>query len=472
MEKFIKFLDLSAFKRLMNTKDVYSATKPLYYLSKLLGLAPFSYNKNENHKAARRLHISTLGTLHSWGMCLLISNFLIFLFISNVKKEFPKLIIDIVNISDSYFSSLTVIVSYALCATVNRNKVIKLFQLLNKIDQCLGNTSTSFRITGASLLLGVSIYLIAHGIGYLVVIVFIPAEAKDYHIQFVYFSIYVVGAVTIMQFVYSVLLLKDRFEMLNRELIVLFEINDEETLNEKLLNFCQIYSLENKFEQPVMNKVNANKCIKEEKSNRLENDYKGKKYKCVGSRKKERIHRLKTLRGIHNTLCDAAELTNSTYQVQVLMDLIGILVEITTCLYLALTYAAQILTCRPTNAPRWNLLGLYVVWVTLNLSKLLAITISCRSACRNANYTAVLVHKLMILQPADYAAELQIFSQQLLHRKLCFTACGFFLIDFCLMYNMASSVTTYLIILLQYTGHDIGEDRIFELCNSTSQTTV
>ena len=455
MHKLPMLVNTDALKDMLDTKDIYSATKPLYYLSKLLGLAPFTYN---NHPDKRRLEISKIGTLHSWGMCILISNFLIYLFISNVKKEFPRLVIDIVNISDSYFSSLTVIVSYALCASINRSKVIKLLNLLSRVDHCLGNTSRSYRNQCASLLLGVSVYLVAHGMGYMVVSTFIPSEAKDYHIQFIYFSIYVVGAVTIMQFVYSVLLLKDRFEMLNTELITLFELPDERNLDEKLLNFCQLES------SGELGNLKTNN--KEKNLSRSRND------SGVAFKGKKRLDTLRSLRGIHNTLCDAAELTNSTYQVQVLMDVIGILVEITTCLYLSLTYAAQILTCRYTNAPKWNLLWLYLVWVILNLSKLLAVTISCRSACRKANHTAVLVHKLMVVRPTDCTAEMRIFSQQLLHRKLCFSACGFFLIDFCLMYNMASSVTTYLIILLQYTGQDIGEARIIELCNTTSQTTV
>ncbi|KAJ9599140.1 hypothetical protein L9F63_010408, partial [Diploptera punctata] len=46
--------------------------------------------------------------------------------------------------------------------------------------------------------------------------------------------------------------------------------------------------------------------------------------------------------------------------------------------------------------------------------------------------------------------ELQLFSLQLLHRKVQFTACGFFPLDFTLLYSIIGAVTTYLVILIQF----------------------
>lgn len=42
------------------------------------------------------------------------------------------------------------------------------------------------------------------------------------------------------------------------------------------------------------------------------------------------------------------------------------------------------------------------------------------------------------------------FSLQLLHQKIQFTAFGFFNIDFTLLYTTIASITTYLVILIQF----------------------
>ena len=178
---------------------------------------------------------------------------------------------------------------------------------------------------------------------------------------------------------------------------------------------------------------------------------------------------MRSICAIHSILCDASALTNSTYQVQVLMDLIGIFVEITSCLYATLIYLTKLLTCQLYNPSRWSLLTLYILWATMNVLKLLIVVSICSAVSRTANHTAVLVHKLMLQKP-EVMAELQVFSQQLLHRKLHFTACGFFRLDFTLLYSLVGAVTTYIIILLQYTGHDV--DDIRELCNTTSHNTI
>ncbi|XP_069694844.1 putative gustatory receptor 28b [Periplaneta americana] len=305
----------------------------------------------------------------------------------------------------------------------------------------------------------------------------IPQDAKDYYIQFVYFSIYVLESVTIMQFIYSVLILKDRFETLNTELLSLFGVDMEGTLIELQLRFGQVETMTNKEEETdsIANDGSQKTQHCEESLLKCSNIKFGNLEEInlrSSSKTWQRSMRIRKLRGIHNILCDAAELTNSIYQVQVLMDLIGVLVEITSCLYLTLTYAAKLLTCQLMSPLQWNLLGLFLVWVAINLSKLFAIMVSCRGASKAANHTAELVHKLLVLQPlhSNSSAELQLFSQQLMHSKLHFTACGLFTIDFTLLYSMASAVTTYLIILLQYSGHDIVD--IMKLCNKTAHTTV
>lgn len=42
------------------------------------------------------------------------------------------------------------------------------------------------------------------------------------------------------------------------------------------------------------------------------------------------------------------------------------------------------------------------------------------------------------------------FSLQMLHQKVEFTACGFFPVDFSVLYMIIGAVTTYLVFLIQF----------------------
>jgi hypothetical protein len=280
---------------------------------------------------------------------------------------------------------------------------------------------------------------------------------------------------TYFQFVYAVLLVKHRFRVLNEDLLMVFDIENEPILDD--MQLVEYISQE------------ASKTELEEKTFCQEplhqtSTFEGLKYLDSKHRHSVQINALSdsedwkksvkitTLREVHFILCDASELTNSIFQVQILVGFIEIFVEITLCLYASLTYVTGLFTCQLYSPSKWNMLGAFLVWATLNLFKLIAVTASCHGASEQANHTAVLVHKLLVglsLYP-ETTAELQLFSQQLLHRKVRFSACGFFPIDFTLLYSMAGSVTTYLIILLQYTGEDMGS--LIELCNKTFNKTV
>lgn len=65
--------------------------------------------------------------------------------------------------------------------------------------------------------------------------------------------------------------------------------------------------------------------------------------------------------------------------------------------------------------------------------------------------TAALVSQLLsCCFEADARRELEIFSLQLLHRPLEFSACGLFSLDRNLITSIAGVITTYLVILVQY----------------------
>ncbi|EFN62286.1 Putative gustatory receptor 28a, partial [Camponotus floridanus] len=65
--------------------------------------------------------------------------------------------------------------------------------------------------------------------------------------------------------------------------------------------------------------------------------------------------------------------------------------------------------------------------------------------------TAVLISRLLSVNDnKEGTKQLEIFSLQLLHRPLEFSACGLFVLDRTLVTSLAGAVTTYLVIIMQF----------------------
>jgi hypothetical protein len=280
---------------------------------------------------------------------------------------------------------------------------------------------------------------------------------------------------TDFQFVYAVLLLKHRFRELNEDLLMVFDIKDEIVLDDmQLLESMSRTASKTGLEEQTSCQESLHQNSTFEGLSYLDSKHSNSEQinELSDSEDWKRSVKISVLREVHFILCDASELTNLIFQVQILVDSIKIFVEITVCLYASLTYVTGLFTCELYSPSKWNMLAVFLLWATMNLSKLIAVTACCHAASDQANHAAALVQKLLVVQSLypETTAELQLFSQQLLHRKLHFSACGFFPIDFTLLYSMAGSVTTYLIILLQYNGEDMGS--LIELCNKTFSKSV
>lgn len=473
MEKLIHSKYFNTIKGLLNPTDIYSAISPLYYLSKILGLAPFYYR---SEKPEGRIQISLLGTLHSCFMCSVLMALLVVLFKWHLEKEFEKysLITDFVSLSDSIVSSLGVIISYALCATINRRRIKKLLFLLSQVDTYLVKTVNSYKTVCVSLIVGIVLSFLMH-VCCIIVDSTDRSHVENYEAHFIYCLFSIIGMTTCSQFVYAALLLKHRFRVLNEDLLMVFDIEDEDVLDDmQLLEPMSRTISKTGLEEQTSCQESLHQTSAFEELNCSDSKHSNSEQinELSDSEDWKRSVKITVIREVHFILCEASELTNSIFQVQILVGSIEIFLKITVCLYGSLTYVTGLFTCELYSPSKWNMLAVFLMWATINLSKLIAVTASCDAASEQANHAAVLVQKLLVVQSLhpETTAELQVFSQQLLHRKVRFTACGFFPIDFTLLYNMAGSVTTYLIILLQYNGEDVGN--LIELCNKTFSKTV
>lgn len=470
MDRLIRSKCLSTMKQILNPVDIYSAIKPLFYLSKILGLAPFKYS---NSKSESRIQISTAGTIHSLLMSGLLVAFFIVVFRWDIENFYThNCIIGIILISDSCFLSLSVIVSFALCATINRCKVMKFLSLVNKVDVWLIKSSNSYKKNFQSLCLVMTAHLVINLVCYFFGFR-VPPHVGINDIRLLCFAFNFVSDISVFHFIFSVILLKGRVEILHEELLSVFDFLEEElTLDEQVIRTqCRKLRdtdtglLHESTGQVPRHHITATQDLDSHASDSHFCDF------AFSESSRQTVQVLK-LRGIYNVLCDAAELIVAIYQVQFLMTMIQIFVETTGCLCGALKYFIKFLTCQLQNPSRWKNLNILLVCGTINLTKLVAITASCHGATQRANHTAVLLHRILLVRPLypEVKAELQMFSQQLLHRKLQFSPCGMFALDLTLLFSLAGAVTTYLIVLLQHCGQGI--DDFMLLCNTTFRETA
>jgi hypothetical protein len=376
-------------------------------------------------------------------------------------------------IFNSFSLLLSVIVSYALCATVNRCKVTKFLSLVAQVDVWLIKSSNSYKNIFQSLCLVMTVHVIFNLACYFMNFRVPPHVHNSTGIRLVHFAFIFVSDIEMCHFIFSILLLKSRFEILNEELISVFNTLEEElTLDENVIR-TQFRNFSNT-NTGLLRRTTTQEPPKHITAvHQLDLDTFDTHFRDLSfSKSLDQAVQVLRLRAIYNVLCNAAELTLSIYQVQFLMSLLQIFVETTACLCAVLKYFIKFLTCQLQNPSRWKNLNIILVWGAINLTKLVAVTVSCHGATQKANHTAVLLHRILLVRPLhpEVKAELQMFSQHLLHRKLQFSPCGLFPIDCTLLFSLAGAATTYLIILLQHCGQ--GVDDFMALCNTTYRTTV
>ncbi|XP_043265030.1 gustatory receptor for sugar taste 43a-like [Colletes gigas] len=163
---------------------------------------------------------------------------------------------------------------------------------------------------------------------------------------------------------------------------------------------------------------------------------------------------------IHSSLCDVVSLINSTFGMVILA------VSVTCLLHLIITPYFLILQANEKH--EWIYLIVQCMWCIFHVSRMLIIVQPSYFTIAEGKRTAVLVSQLLSSNfKADDRQQLEIFSLQLLHRPLEFSACGLFSLDRTLITSIAGVVTTYLVILIQFQNADDTKGEVDIIKNAT-----
>ncbi|XP_053693257.1 putative gustatory receptor 2a isoform X2 [Sabethes cyaneus] len=158
---------------------------------------------------------------------------------------------------------------------------------------------------------------------------------------------------------------------------------------------------------------------------------------------KEQLTVLKQIKILHDKLNDVVELVNYCFSVQItfcvgLCFVIGVVCSFG--LFRAFIYRNELFYMGVLN----------FIWYMYYLFFVLFFIAVGSKITREGKRIGVLVHKAINCSTSSAVInELNIFSQQLLHRSPVIT-CGLFVYDWTLLYTMIGATATYLIILIQF----------------------
>ncbi|XP_028048525.1 uncharacterized protein LOC105833673 isoform X2 [Monomorium pharaonis] len=153
-----------------------------------------------------------------------------------------------------------------------------------------------------------------------------------------------------------------------------------------------------------------------------------------------------TILSLHNDLMIAAENLESLYSWSLFLWLANLTLHAVSNLY----FVIQWLLVKPWEVQSWPLVFCFSSWLLVFLVQLFLIHIACDFVSSQASYiSAILIEwqaRTMKKNEEEYDVET---SLQFLNRRLKFSAGGCFNVNLPLLRSIASTMTTYLVILLQ-----------------------
>ncbi|KAL6266647.1 hypothetical protein P5V15_003486 [Pogonomyrmex californicus] len=158
------------------------------------------------------------------------------------------------------------------------------------------------------------------------------------------------------------------------------------------------------------------------------------------------VHQLLQLRDMHCHLCEISENVSDFYSLPVLCAI--------TFLFLTLIYNGYYLISPLLMADeilKYEVLSNTIFWIIFLIYPISLLANRITKILNEIRKTGNVVHSLLSCAIGkETKSELKQFSLQLLHRKIQFTANGYFVLDNTFLHSLIGTVVTYLVILVQF----------------------
>ena len=448
-----KFLQMCKSVRSVKKTDIFDSIIPMYYLSKLMGLAPMSLVNTQDKQDRVGVTLKTSVPAVLYTVLLITGIAAAQCFVLTIVRfdtlpfgtEQTKQVL----VSEFVVSGITCVVSLAIGLTRIRKEMDSLLYKASIIDTILGTKKDILRSNEIYMWMQVT------SLAFVLFIVY----ANDFVCMYSNFiiglfatAIYVcnfIRNVTIMQYVNLISLLKQKFMILNNyfasdENSTQYRTNNN--LWEVLLRTPSFRNEDNwKYDAlhiealyQALNSRHYGNIIMQDSSNiSIQNSW----------LHKEKL-RCRALRVIWGVLCDISSSVNSMYGLQILLCIVSGFIEITT----NLSYTIIALKVKEfTNVIHYHQVVTPVIWALMEFLLLFWMAATCSAACGEADRSVTLLQKFLLLPELHPAttAEIQLFLQQVRDRKPKFTAWDFFTINFRLLGSIVGAIITMLVILVE-----------------------
>lgn len=435
--------------------DFLSAIKPLLYVSKLIGIAPFRYLypcAGNNSRDNTYIETSLCGILHSSVLilglsCAFIPHIKFKITHIHVHYSYSFVIFDVVG---SIFLFLASVVSLLQQAVLCREELKASLLTVVHIDSHLLRKSYASVYKKTNIILVLQLVI---SFAYLLTLFsfdFITlGEAFGWFHCFIRYVINIVDVVMSLQFVNFIFLIGHRFTVLNMELnhtITANPIHIEKYASDNEHKYsASVVELD--FENAIRRETGISKMLPD---GNVTDTHIFTNLWLRRHLRNQRVLNIRTLRRIHLLLHSIITTVNNSFGIQIMLTIISSATATTLNIHTSIVVLTKDLDTSVKDTMS-TFLALNFAWTVPAILRLIVITASCEMSKKEAGRTAVLVQKLLLhrhLDP-DVVEELQLFSQQLLHVNTNFTASGFFTLDFGFLYSTLGSVATFLVFLTQ-----------------------
>jgi hypothetical protein len=444
--------------------DIFYTLKPLYYLSKFVGLTSFSLYFNS------RTGENVLRSSRVFNFVQNVYTVVIFCgitvgFVMCVQDVQTKLSTNPGQVVSHMFSSpanfITSLMDIILMSVVNRKQMMKLVMKLSTIDEILlqGKERKVYQKTRRRMCLELIIIF-----GVLVPFLCYDSYFFGRYSSHIYeamsrFSI-VVNLITVIQFLWAMRFFKHRLWLLN--------------LKVSAGSFCQPNSVM-KYKYTSHREVQKRSC--RQSLSEVEQGYGSTE--IYGVFKEGNIRTLAVLpisdskssgllqqntsfdgvsyilnlRTTYNHIYEATLLANSVYGISIILTLMHCFVSTVSNTYF--TFLDNFTNFDQLEEKMSNVeyyIATHILWVIISVGKTIAISGSCHMVKEESKILVNNLQKLQLRHPirSDILLQLQQFSTQVSENSIHFTAFGFFSVNLSLLYAFIASSVTYVIILIQF----------------------
>jgi hypothetical protein len=382
--------------------NILSAMQPLYCVSKLFGLTPYSYRELLNNSYVIK---GPSASITIWT--LIVTIFIVAGYIHNLVYFFQH--------NKYHTASSSIVITFEktwlfafsvsillLGLTRNRLKIQNILQHILEIEQNIlkNKAGNIYKKEFCSLLLQIVFVSVFH-VFILYSNVTIHTDKDDFACQFSYIIASFVNTLGVIQFLFLLKILRWSCKNIG---------DDLEHAKIKYLKTSNIFTVRNIHDNPQSQQLST---------------------------------KLQHLRSLHFKLYKLAELINSCYGFLMLIETAHNFVML-----VGLMHRILIATEKKIDT---NLVTYNICLLIFYSAKATMILRTSQLTQNKSKEILVIVHKLLLCPNVDQECEtqLRLFAAQIVDNKFEFTACGIFPLDLSTLHSIVAAAATYIIILYQ-----------------------